>query len=563
MESTNQERPDTPPDVRTELLAATLQSTADGILAVDADGKVLHANSRFAELWRIPEELLLTGDDAKLLSHVLSQLRHPEQFLAKVQELYATDREDFDTLFFEDGRVFERYSRPLMQDGAIRGRVWSFRDITQRHRAQERLRLDDERLRALSELGGMTDASVRELTEFAMEAGVRLTGSVIGYLAFTNEDETVLTMHAWSKTAMEHCAITDRPLTYPVCQTGLWGEAVRLQRAVVTNEYHAPNPAKRGYPKGHVDIRRHMNVPVFEGERLVAVAGVGNKPEPYDESDVVQLQLLMDGMWRLIQRLRAMEDLQRAHDELELRVQERTAELARSNAELEQFAYAASHDLQEPLRKVQAFGDRLRARIADRLDEESADYLSRMQNAAGRMSVLINDLLSYSRVTTQAQPFSTVDLDAIVHEALSNLEIAVEHAGALVRIDGLPRIDADATQIRQLMQNLLANALKFQHPDRTPIVTVQGALEANGTICRIQVQDNGVGFEEKYSERIFGVFQRLHSRDEYPGTGIGLALCRKIVERHGGTIEAVGRPGEGATFTVRLPVRQVQTGSSQ
>jgi len=293
------------------------------------------------------------------------------------------------------------------------------------------------------------------------------------------------------------------------------------------------------------------------------VAGVGNKDGPYDDSDVVQLQLLMDGMWRLMQRLRAMEDLRRAHDELEHRVAERTAELARSNAELEQFAYAASHDLQEPLRKVQAFGDRLKARVADRLDEESADYLSRMQNAAGRMSVLISDLLSYSRVTTQAQPFSTVDLDQTAHEALSNLEIAVEHAGAMVRIEGLPQIDADATQIRQLMQNLLANALKFQHPDRTPIVTVQGGLEAGGTICRIEVQDNGVGFEEKYSERIFGVFQRLHSRDEYPGTGIGLALCRKIVERHGGTIEAVGRPDEGATFVVRLPVRQVHTGSSQ
>jgi len=214
---------------------------------------------------------------------------------------------------------------------------------------------------------------------------------------------------------------------------------------------------------------------------------------------------------------------------------------------------------------VRAFGDRLLATSGECLNDDGRDYLSRMQDAAGRMSVLIGDLLSYSRVTTQAQPFVPVSLSNLAHEALSNLEVAVEQAGATVDIGQLPQIEADASQVRQLFQNLLANALKFRRPDVAPVVLVRGRLlnttyydpddPAPPDCCEVTVQDNGVGFEEKFRERIFGVFQRLHTRDEYPGTGIGLALCRKIVERHGGAIGAEGRPGEGATFTVTLPVR--------
>jgi len=182
--------------------------------------------------------------------------------------------------------------------------------ITQRKRAEEALQLDESRLEKLLQLNQMTEASLRQITDFALEEAVRLTKSRIGYLAFTSEDETVLTMHSWSQTAMAECAILDKPIVYPVETTGLWGEAVRQRKPVVTNDYAAPNPLKKGCPPGHVHVARHMNVPVFEGKRIVGVAGVGNKDEPYDESDIRQLTLLMQGMWRLIQRRRAEEDLQ-------------------------------------------------------------------------------------------------------------------------------------------------------------------------------------------------------------------------------------------------------------
>ena len=178
-----------------------------------------------------------------------------------------------------------------------------------RNKAEEALRLDESRLEALLKLDEMADAPLQGITRFAMEQGVRLTNSRIGYLAFMNEDETVLTMHSWSRIAMAQCRIADKPLVYPLKTVGLWGEAVRQRKPVVTNDYPAPNPWKKGYPSGHVPVTRHMNVPVFDGKKIVVVAGVGNKREPYDDSDVRQLQLLMDGMWRLLQRKRTAEAL--------------------------------------------------------------------------------------------------------------------------------------------------------------------------------------------------------------------------------------------------------------
>ena len=230
--------------------------------------------------------------------------------------------------------------------------------------------------------------------------------------------------------------------------------------------------------------------------------------------------------------------------------------LERSNRELESFAAVASHDLQEPLRKIRTFGDRLATKEGDRLGPQGRDYLERMRGAAARMQDLIENLLSFSRVTTKALPFTRVDLGASAREALSDLESRVVQSAGRVELGTLPVLDADATQMRQLFQNLLGNALKFRRPGAPPIVSLSSQALPGGDRCEIRVQDNGLGFEQQYAERIFGLFQRLHGRSDYEGTGIGLAICRKIVERHHGTIVASGVPGHGAVFTVTLPYRQ-------
>lgn len=299
-------------------------------------------------------------------------------------------------------------------------------------------------------------------------------------------------------------------------------------------------------------------------------------------------------------RAKLSAELQAANERLEERVRERTAavhdmiaslrdevetrraaeqeaqfvteELQRSNRELEQFASVASHDLQEPLRKIQAFGDRLHTHAAAELGDKGRDYLDRILNSAGRMRRLIDDLLAYSRVTTKAQGFRKVDLNQVIQEVLGDLESRLQQTSGQVVVEQMPPVAADPLQMRQLFQNLIANALKFQRPNVPPRVEVRGQVEAaNGgesgdteesLRLRVTVRDNGIGFDAVYQERIFELFQRLHGREEYEGTGIGLAICKKIVDRHGGTITADGVPNEGAVFSLTLPLADQETGET-
>ena len=244
--------------------------------------------------------------------------------------------------------------------------------------------------------------------------------------------------------------------------------------------------------------------------------------------------------------------LERSNHELERHARE----LVRSNTELDQFASIASHDLQEPLRKVRTFTERISETEADRLSERGADYLGRANAAAERMQILIEDLLRFSRVSTQGRPFSPVDLAKVTADVLEDLSEQVNRTGATVEVSALPTVNADPPQMRQLMQNLISNALKFRQQDVPCVVRVQSRVESGW--ATITVADNGIGFDPQYSRRIFRVFERLHGRGTYPGTGIGLALCRKIAERHGGTVVASSGPGEGATFTVTMQTQRTE-----
>jgi PAS domain S-box-containing protein len=246
---------------------------------------------------------------------------------------------------------------------------------------------------------------------------------------------------------------------------------------------------------------------------------------------------------------------------LEELVENRTAALMRSNEDLEKFAYIASHDLQEPLRKIQAFGSRLTTRFRAGLADQGKEYIDRMLDSAGRMRRLIEDLLAFSRVNTKGAPFAPTDLNRLVREVLDDLEDQLDRTGGEVRADELPTVVGDASQLRQVFQNLIGNALKFARPGTPPVVRVTAVpfdqLPADppaGRGWRLTVSDNGIGFDPQYADRIFELFQRLHGRGEYEGTGLGLAIVRKIVLRHGATIAAHSRPDEGAEFVIDWPL---------
>ena len=246
-----------------------------------------------------------------------------------------------------------------------------------------------------------------------------------------------------------------------------------------------------------------------------------------------------------------------------------TRELSRSNEALQEFAFVAAHDLREPLRKVLTFGDRLQKRCGNAIDAEGMDYLARMLSASARMQSLLNDLLLYGRVSGKAQSFVFTDLGKIARAVVEDLEESLHQTGGTVAIDLLPEIQADPAQMRQLLQNVISNALKFHRPGVPPHVrvfsdaTITNATRAetgeeNPRLCRIIIQDNGIGFDNQYASRIFEVFERLHSHADYEGTGIGLAICRKIVHRHGGEIFAESSPGQGAKIVITLPMQQAE-----
>lgn len=293
-------------------------------------------------------------------------------------------------------------------------------------------------------------------------------------------------------------------------------------------------------------------------------------------SSVLVILMLVLASVNVRKERKYLDALELQNENLATKVEERTQELrlyseelARSNRELEDFAFVASHDLQEPLRKIQAFGDRLESSFSQDLGEQGLDYLKRMRNAAYRMSLLINDLLDFSRINTRGRDFAATDLNDVVNDTLDDLEIALQESGARVKNDTLPVIQADHSQLHQLFLNLLSNAIKFRRPDTAPVITITCAVHQPNimqqAICAswyvIEFKDNGIGFADEYAEKIFTPFQRLHGRSEYKGTGIGLAVCRRIVERHRGLIYASGEPGTGATFTLILPADGTPFGS--
>jgi signal transduction histidine kinase len=311
---------------------------------------------------------------------------------------------------------------------------------------------------------------------------------------------------------------------------------------------------------GDVLIVRKTSALLAATKRLEAGDLQARSGISYDGGELSQLARAFDQMAEAIRQREA------ERDKAEAAMKLYASHLVRSNRDLQDFANIASHDLQEPLRKIQTFSGMLQDRYQKEIDERGQGYLRRIDDSAERMQALILDLLTYSRVTSRAQPFERVDLNEVVSSVLNDLEVQIEETQAHIDRGRLPIIDADATQMRQLLQNLLSNALKFKKANEAPRIKIEARVynEAPAQsnphpaqqFCELMVTDNGIGFEEKYLDRIFQPFQRLHQRSEFQGTGMGLAICRKIAERHGGSITAASRPGQGTTFIVKLPTRQ-------
>lgn len=296
----------------------------------------------------------------------------------------------------------------------------------------------------------------------------------------------------------------------------------------------------------------------FKGEEIQYEKEIDNN---YFKINYVPVKNINQEVFNVMIVKQDISEIKEAQQDLEFKIDE----LNRSNQDLEQFAYVASHDLQEPLRKIRAFGDRLQTKFNKEISDEGLDYIKRMQSASERMQTLIDDLLTYSRVTRADEGYEVVDLHQQIQRVIEDLEFTIEKKNATLHLIANHKVNAIPGQIRQLFQNLISNAIKFTKENTPPVVEIKSEILKGDLLlyenlnpakdyCKISISDNGIGFEEQYSTKIFALFQRLHTRNEYQGTGIGLAVCKKIVEKHNGQIHVSSQPNQGTTFTIILPI---------
>ena len=508
-----------------------IEASLDPLVTISPDGTISDVNEATVNVTGVSREELIGTDFSNYFTE-------PDKAKAGYEKVFREGSvTDYSLeILHRNGRITPvLYNASLFRDesGEVAGVFAAARDITERKKAEEEISLANAYNRSLIEasLDPLVTISPDGTISDANEATVNVTG-----------------------VSREELVGTD-----------------------FSNYFTEPDKAKAGYEKvfreGSVTdysleiLHRNgritpvlYNATVFKDESG-GVAGVFAAARDITEQKRAE-DALLKAYNELDDRVKERTiELQEANANLEKEIAERKAtadklrkksqELERSNLELQQFAYIASHDLQEPLRAISGFTELLEKRYKGQLDERADKYIHFIIDGTRQMNQVIHDLLAYSRVQTKAHEFEFIDMNQSLKQALLNLQVSIQEKKAVIRTETLPWIYADGIQITQLFQNLIGNALKFQKPGITPEINV--SVRKAGEMWIISVTDNGIGIDPQYSDRIFKIFQRLHAKGEYEGTGIGLAICKRIVERHGGEISVRSEPGVGSTFSFSLP----------
>jgi PAS domain S-box-containing protein len=555
-------------------LQSILNATRESVWLFSPDGHILLGNQTALQRFNLAA--------AQVIGRPFRELLDPELARSRMDCLRKTV-ESKSPLEFEDERSgikFHHTFYPVLDpEGNVTGVASFSQDFTERKAAEGRLRHSEARFKLLADTAGLlltTDnpqALVNTLCEKVMDH--------LDCQAFFNflvhEPTGRLHLNACAGIPPEE-ADKIAWLDYGVA---ICGCVAASGRPIVAE--HIPTT-----PDIRTDLVRSYGVQAYAchpllgtGGKLIGTLSFGTRNrETFSEEDLSLMKAVTDQVAAAMERMELMATLYRMNQTLDRQVQERTSELLLanrslqqeieqrsqaeeklkrytekleiSNRELQEFAYVASHDLQEPLRKIQTFGSRLETRYGTVLDETAGDYLQRIQKAARRMQALIRSLLDLSRISTKIEPFIPIDLKPVILSVIEDLEVTLETAGGNVEVGDLPVLEADPSQMRQLFQNLIGNALKFRGPE-PPLIRISGHALSH-RCWQVTVEDNGIGFESEYAELIFAPFQRLNPRLNVSGAGIGLTICRRIVERHSGTIAAEGHPGQGARFTIILPL---------
>ena len=494
---------------RKALLEAHNEASFDGILLVDAKGKIISYNHRFVEMWNMPQEIVDAKDGEAALSFAMSQLVNPQQFIEKVKWVYDNPTEtSIDELEYKDGKIIERQGYPVIgEDGTYYAWSWTFKDVTRQKIYEKTIKESEE--------------NFRQLANFVPH--IVWTAKPDGYLDYYNK--------RWYEYTDFEEGYGDQswvPILHPddvqLCIDS-WYDSVQTGKPYQI-EYRFKDKEHGGY---RWFLGKALPIRNEEG---VITKWFGTCTDIHDQKTI--------------------------EEKLEALVNERTNELQRSNENLQQFAHVASHDLKEPVRKIKTFTTRLLEEMNETLNEKGKLYLSKVLGAADRMFTMIDGVLTYSTFNASEQISEMLDLNEVLKTIETDLEVIIQEKHAIIHYKDLPTLEGAPILIYQLFYNLVNNSLKFAKTGEAPLIFIISEIvyNQNRAFAQIVIRDNGIGFEQNQSKKIFNTFARLNSKDKYEGTGLGLALCKKIVQRHHGTIEASGQVDKEATFTITLPLKQ-------
>ena len=521
-----------------------LSSMYGAILLVSDTNLIEFTNQAFCDYFRLDEspEELIGLDGNEIIEKIKNEYLNPEEAVSKIKEIVSQNEPiKGQEVELKDGRTCIRDYIPINISRKSYGRLWHHYDITERKKTEEEIVSNRKLLNAINKVFQeyLTTETIGEVVEKCLEVAEELTESEFGFFGEINEngllDDRALSPPAWDvcETPNAHELLKNMEIV------SYWGRTIKEEKSQIVNDPNV-DPDRRGLPKGHPPITSFLGVPLKEGGKTIGMIALANKKTGYNETDKKNIEALAVAFVEVFMRKKA-----------EIQIKENLKNMKQSNKELEQFAYITSHDLREPLRMITSFLQLLERRYKDKIDQDANEFIGFAVDGAKRLDAMTNDLLEYSRITRQVREIKQVNFEDVLEEALSNLKVPIEENNAVITHDPLPTIMADVKLKVQLFQNLIANAIKYRS-NETPKIHISATRENNQYLFKIK--DNGIGMSPDHLERIFTIFQRLHTQEEYEGTGIGLAISQKIVHQQGGEIWAESESGKGSTFYFTIPI---------